>query len=102
VHQFLPAAEFRNRRIPASSQVHLLDALRRMTGAGVGERDDARRDRHLTDSKSSDDFGARMATAVHAARTPNVKPSLEATRFDRFQNSLRAGLRHVESEDQSA
>jgi hypothetical protein len=79
LHQFLPSSEFRKQRITASSQVHLFDALRRMTGADVGERDDARRDRRLTASKTQDEFSASMAAATHASRSKNVRPNPEAT-----------------------
>jgi hypothetical protein len=50
-----------------------------MTGAYVGERDDARSDRHLTVSKTQDEFSASTAAATHASRAKNVKPNPEAT-----------------------
>jgi len=72
-----------------------------MTGADVGERDDARRGRHLTASKTQDEFSASTAAATHASRSSNFKPSPEATRFDRCQDSLPPELSHVELASQS-
>jgi hypothetical protein len=73
-----------------------------MTGADVGERDDARRDRHLTASKNQDEFSAGTAAVTHAPRARKVKPNPEATRFDCSQGLSRAEPRHVEPERQSA
>jgi hypothetical protein len=72
-----------------------------MTGADVGERYDARSDRHLTASKTQDEFSAGPAPATHASRSSNFKLNPEATRFDRSQGSLPASLRHVEPQRQS-
>jgi hypothetical protein len=79
VRQSLLSAEIRTRRIPASSQVNLLDALRRMTGADVGERDCALSDRHQTPSKISDELTARAAAATHAGQATSFNSNPQAT-----------------------
>jgi len=102
VHQFLPSAELRRRRTAASSQINLLDALRRLTSADVSERDVARCDRHLTASKISDEFGGRTAAATQAAHVNNVKPNPEVTRLDGSQGRSPRELQHVAPRGQSA
>jgi hypothetical protein len=71
VHQQLTTAEIRKQRVPVSTQIKLVDALRQMTGADVGERNDTRSDPHLPASKTSDEFGARTP-AAHMRRAPGA------------------------------
>jgi len=101
VHQVLLTAEIRKRRVAASCQINLLDALRRMTGAVVGERD-ARCDRHPAASKNPDEFSASTAAATHASRAGSVKPNREATRLESSQGPSPRELKRVQSASQSA
>jgi hypothetical protein len=71
VHQQLTTAEIRKQRVPVSARINLVDALRQMTGADVGERDDTRSNPHLPTSKISNEFGA-PTPAVSMRRAPGA------------------------------
>jgi hypothetical protein len=102
VHQQLTTAEIRKQRIPNSAQIDLVDALRQMTGADVGERDDARCDSHLLAPKISDDFGARAPAALMRRAPETSNPILRQRGSTARRDLSRRELRPVKPEIQSA